>query len=85
MTNKVSKKTHHRFGYVASFLFLMHVVASVATLYSDFVHHHTASKIIHFQSIAQASLYFIASIITITKGDIETHRNMLVKSYLNSI
>jgi hypothetical protein len=71
LTNTVARKFHRRLGYVASFFFVCHMLGALTTLYCDFVHHHAASKIILFQGLVQATIYFIGSLLAAKNHDIE--------------
>ena len=80
-----SRKFHRRFGYVTTAVFLLHSAGAMHILYRDIVHHHPLVKTLLFHDLAASMSYIMLAIQKAKMGDIESHKDMMVRGYLHAI
>lgn len=82
---KWSRRFHRRFGYFTTGIFLMHTLGAVHILYRDIVHHHPFVKALLFHDMVASMCYILGGIKKAIDGDVETHKDMLLRGYLHAI
>jgi len=80
-----SKAVHRKFGYLALFALLGHILASLNNLYVDEAKHQSLSKMMLLSPIFLTVTFFARSFVCIMRRDLSNHVDSAILGFLYSI